>query len=162
MEVNLKLQVNITHEKSKSEIHSTTGTGTNHCVWLQGFPFYAFSVSMFPLALSRLAPWTLVAGGVAGLDGRQRSVVPASHAGPRRLKRSRPYRSSQADGFLGIMTRWHLQNEQAIGLTDSPWPARGMPSCPIILLLFFPGFTQKLVGEEEFLNGKKRWERSPE
>lgn len=76
-----------------------------------------------------------------------------------------PAGAAGADGFFRIMTRWHLQNGQAIGLTDSPWPAGRMPElhhrCPPSL----PRVHSQTGGGGggEFLHGKKRGaEKCPE
>lgn len=103
--------------------------------------------SVFPGALISLALWTVEAGGVAGQDRRERNMDPASHTGPRRLS-GQALQEQLADGFLRIMTRWHLQREQAIRLTDSPWPTReaNLPSLLLLhplfrLFLHFPQVT---------------------
>lgn len=92
--------------------------------------------SVFPLALTGPASRTLEAGGVAGQDRRESSMDPASHTGPRRLS-GQAVQDQLADGCLRIMTRWHLQSEQAIRLTDSPWPTE-LPILNLLLLLQFP------------------------
>lgn len=102
--------------------------------------------SVFPLALTGLAFWTPEAGGVVGQDRRESSMDPASHTGPRRLS-GRALQDQLADGCLRIMTRWHLQSEQAIRLTDSPWPT-GEAKLPVlnpvvvVLLLLMPRIPQ--------------------
>lgn len=60
--------------------------------------------SVFPLALTSVAFWTLEAGGVAGQDRRESSMDPASHIGPKRLS-GQPLQDQLADGCLRIMTR---------------------------------------------------------
>ncbi|KAG7230140.1 hypothetical protein INR49_009860 [Caranx melampygus] len=59
--------------------------------------------SVFPLALTSLAFWTLEAGGVAGQNRRESSMDPASHTGPRRLS-GQALQDQLADGCLRIMT----------------------------------------------------------
>lgn len=133
---------------------------------LQSFLFYRFSVSMRCLPSGSNQTGPLDTGGRWSRRPRWRRTQHGSCQSRRTQKTEEkqvPCRSSRTDGFLRIMTRWHLQNEQAIRLTDSPWPARGMPRCPIIIPLFSPGFTQKPEKEEKkLLNGRKRCERSPE
>lgn len=71
---------------------------------------------------------------------RESSIDPASHKGPRRLS-GQALQDKLADGCLRIMTRWHLQSEQAIRLTDSPWPTREAKLALLLLLLQFPPVT---------------------
>lgn len=120
---------------------------------LQIFPLYRFSVSIRCLPSGSNQTGPLDTGGRwssrSGWKRTQRGPC-QSHRTQKTEEKQVPCKSSQADGFLRIMTRWHLQNEQAIRLTDSPWPARGMLRCPITLPLFFPpGFTQKPEKEKK-------------
>ena len=60
--------------------------------------------SVFPLAPTSPALWTLEAGEVSGQDRRESSMDPASHTGPRRLS-GQALQDQLADGCLRIMTR---------------------------------------------------------
>lgn len=128
--------------------------------------FVSLCVSaVFFLALTSLVFGTLEAGAVPGQNRRESSMDPASHTGPRRLS-GQALQDQLADGCLRIMARWHLQSEQVIRLTVSPWPT-GETKLPVLnlplpLLQLPSGYTHKLPSVTEvywftkFLNCPER------